>query len=265
MTNAAGPATVRVRVPSLDPDFDAVWSTLLDLAVVPGAVWSLVGGQMVLLHAIEHDRMPPVISTDGDALADVRAKQASLRLLSEWLVANGFTAIRAPGVRGQRTHRFEREGELGPVVIDLLAPEGLGQKADLTTIHPGRTIAVPGGSQALTRTEFVDVEHNGRVATLGRPNLLGAIIAKAAACALPRGNGDRHYRDLAFLLTLVDDVAPMADELAALRPTASDRRRLAGAADLLAPAHRWAWDLIPDDVERSYGRSVFERLLLPSR
>jgi hypothetical protein len=37
-----------------------------------------------------------------------------------------------------------------------------------------------------------------------RPSLLAAIVAKGAACGLP-GNTDRHFRDLALLLCLVED------------------------------------------------------------
>ena len=40
------------------PDFaghaDALWNALLDLGAVVSSEWVLVGGQMVLLHAIEH-------------------------------------------------------------------------------------------------------------------------------------------------------------------------------------------------------------------
>jgi len=44
------------------------------------------------------------------------------------------------------------------VIIDLLAPEGVGEHADLTTTAPGRTLQVPGGTQALSRTELVTVQ-----------------------------------------------------------------------------------------------------------
>ena len=38
---------------------------------------------------------------------------------------------------------------LPPLAIDVLAPEGVGARADLSTEAPGRTIEVPGGTQAL--------------------------------------------------------------------------------------------------------------------
>ncbi|MCE2421666.1 hypothetical protein I8742_25860, partial [Escherichia coli] len=42
-------------------------------------------------------------------------------------------------------HRYRRNR----VTIHVLAPEGLGERTDLTTTPPGRTLQVPGGTQAL--------------------------------------------------------------------------------------------------------------------
>ena len=90
------------------------------------------------------------------------------------------------------------------VSIDVLAPDGLGSRTDLTTTPPGRTIQVPGGTQALDRTELLPVRTLERTGLVPRPSLLGAVVAKAIAVGvddLP--NGQR--LDLAFLLGLVDD------------------------------------------------------------
>ena len=97
---------------------------------------------------------------------------------------------------------------------------------------------VPGGSQALGRTELVDVSHDGRVGVVPRPSLLAAIIAKAAAVQLP-GDSARHVRDLALLLCLVQDPFTMSEEL-----TAKDRKRLKLASALLGESHA-AWKLAP--------------------
>lgn len=217
---------------------------------------------MVLLHGLEHDRIPPVVSTDGDALADVRAHQRSLRVLADTLRTSGFAAVPARVGGGERLHRFERESTGGKVIIDVLAPEGLGPKTDLTTVPPGRTIEVPGGRQALNRSEPVRVRHLERSAAMLRPNLLGAIVGKATACRLPHGDTDRHYRDLAFLLSLVEDAAPLAAEVHSKKPGArKDRSRLAGAADLLDEQYAWAWALLADEADRAQGRDVFAQLL----
>ncbi|UMG92276.1 hypothetical protein [Nocardioides sp. TF02-7] len=81
--------------------------------------------------------------------------------------------------------------------------KGWGERADLTTTPPGRTIEVPGGTQALSRAEGITVVHAGRRGTIPRPILLAAIVGKAAATALP--GPERHYRDRALLCALVPD------------------------------------------------------------
>ena len=124
-------------------------------------------------------------------------------------------------------HRYVR----GHTVIDVLAPEGLGRRADLTTTPPVRTIQVPGGTQALARTELLPVECAGAHGHVPRPSLLGAIICKAAAVPVHR---DRQIQlgDLALLLSLAADPLALAPEL-----THKDRVRLRAAAEITAPDH----------------------------
>src|SRR6267154_1243407 len=57
----------------------------------------------------------------------------------------------------------------GDVLVDV--------RADLTTSPPGRTIQVPSGTQALHRSEYVQVQVEGRIGRIPRPSLLAAIIA----------------------------------------------------------------------------------------
>jgi hypothetical protein len=61
-----------ITLPPLGSAVDALWEVLLDLSELP-IRWTLIGGQMVLLHALEHGQVPPQISQDGDIVADVRA------------------------------------------------------------------------------------------------------------------------------------------------------------------------------------------------
>ena len=64
------------------PDFaghaDALWNALLDLEEAVSSDWVLVGGQMVLLHAIEHGAAWPRVSMDLDVIVNARVK-ASVR------------------------------------------------------------------------------------------------------------------------------------------------------------------------------------------
>jgi type IV secretory pathway TrbD component len=66
--------------------------------------------------------------------------------------------------------------------MDVLAPDNVGPRANLTTTPPGRTVEVPGGTQALHRVEEVEVVlAGGSRGLVPRPDLLGAIVIKAGA------------------------------------------------------------------------------------
>jgi hypothetical protein len=98
----------RLVLPPLAAPVDLLWHLLLDLQEMLTVKWTVIGGQMVLLHALEHGRLPPQISQDGDVITDVRADPGALGSLTEALRSLGFVSagITADG----RSHRFEREG-----------------------------------------------------------------------------------------------------------------------------------------------------------
>ena len=138
------------------------------------------------------------------------------------------------------------------VGIDVLAPEGLGPRADLTTTPPGRTLEVPGGSQALSRTQFVPVRFQHSTGYVPRPSLLGAIICKAVAVDvddLP--NAKR--ADLALLLSLVEAPLLLANEL-----TSKDKARLRRRIEMSNPEHPAWHTLNTDNADR--GRAAYRLL-----
>jgi hypothetical protein len=86
----------------------------------------------------------------------------------------------------------------------------------------------------LHRAEEVVVRFAGRLATIHRPSLLGAIIAKS--CAVDVDDAPANQRiDLALLLTMVEDPFELATQL-----TPNDRQRLRKRRELLDPTHD-AW------------------------
>lgn len=230
--------TTLIELPALPAPINELWHVLLDLEERLTAPWSVIGGQMVLLHALEHGHVPPQISQDGDVIADIRADPTAITVIVAQLEEMGFAldGISADGL----AHRYKRDAEPRPVVIDVLAPEGMGARANLLTSPPGRTVEVPGGTQALDRTELVTIVHEGRQGSLPRPTLLAAIVGKAAATGLP--GPERHYRDLALLLCLIEDPFVLVDQL-----TRKDRQRLRMAQKLLDGAHP-AWALAPSEI-----------------
>jgi hypothetical protein len=242
--------TTLIELPPIPAPINELWHVLMDLQERLTAAWSLIGGQMVFLHALEHGHVPPQISQDGDVIADIRADPQAITALVKQLEEMGF-ALDEPSVDGL-AHRYKRDAEPRPVVIDVLAPDGLGERASLLTSPPGRTVEVAGGTQALGRTEVVTVVHEGRRGRLPRPTLLAAIIAKAAATGLP--NPERHHRDLALLLCLIEDPFALVDPL-----TRKDRQRLRMARELLDDAHR-AWALAPPEI-RNNGQISYRVLM----
>lgn len=227
-----------VELKQLDPQSLAIWRMLMELSARQPDGWTLVGAQMVALLGFERGRLRPRSSFDADVVVDTRTVRGGIRQLGLALRELGFElAGIGPGGVG---HRFKR----GDDVIDLLAPDGVGARADLTTVPPAHTVQVPGGSQALARTEFVEVSLEGVAAKIPRPNLLGAILLKARAVEVD-DSPDHQRQDLAFLLSLVEDPRTLARDL-----KASERRWLRRRRDLLDQGNR-AWRLI-DNPEEGY-------------
>jgi hypothetical protein len=95
--------------------------------------------------------------------------------------------------------------------VELLGPDGL--KTPPRSLGKHETIEVPGGSQALKRTEKVAIAiDGGSPSSIRRPTLLGAILLKARALKVHERTEDQR-QDLILLLSFVEDPRSMANEL----------------------------------------------------
>jgi hypothetical protein len=132
-------------------------------------------------------------------------------------------------------YRYERDG----LIVDVLAPDGIKPPPRL---RAGVTaVGVPGGTQALERSEAVTVRVGEHAFELRRPTLLGAILIKARSVTVHTDPASQR-EDMLRLLSLVDDPRALA---AGLR--ASERKWLRQAEsrlDFLAPS------LLEADVQR---------------
>ncbi|MBT8211750.1 MAG: hypothetical protein KJN71_01260 [Acidimicrobiia bacterium] len=232
-----------VDLPTLPGHDDALWATLVELTELRPGEWTLVGGQMVFLHAMEHGATPPRVSTDLDVLVNARLVTGGVRAFVVGLEGIGFE-LEGATPEGL-AHRYRR----GSVTIDVLAPEGLGPRTDLTTTPPGHTLQVPGGTQALDRTELVPVRVGDKTGLVPRPSLLGAIVGKAVAVGVD-DVPDAQRQDLALLLSLVDDPLEMASHL-----SAKDVQRLRARAEFADPDLA-AWRTLEEDPA-ARGRAAF--------
>jgi hypothetical protein len=195
---------------------EAAWHGLLDLYDRHPGGWTLIGGQLVHLHCAERGFSPQRPTDDADAVVNARQPDL-LGAVTSALIELGFAAdgVSAEGIQ----HRWKRDKAL----IDVLVPEGMGERATAKRSASGfPTLATPGGTQALNRSEVVEVQLGERTGHVVRPNLIGTMVLKAAARTETTGAGrDRHCYDFATLVAMLG-AADLRD--ADLQRT--DRKRL---------------------------------------
>jgi hypothetical protein len=127
------------------PAAEQGWRLLFDLAEEEPEHWCLLGGQMMYLLAAEAGRSLPRPTSDMDVVVDLRARTRSTEWLAGWLTKRRFELDKSAFNRDQIGHRFVRDADPGPgrIIFDILAPEGLSEKARLFTVHPFRTVQAP--------------------------------------------------------------------------------------------------------------------------
>lgn len=193
---------------------NASWHALMDLYESHSQGWTLVGGQLVHLHCAERDHSPTRPTNDADAVLDVRADPQVHASFTKTLMALGFSCqTSGEGLQ----HRWIN----GDAQIDVLLPDGVGERSSSRPgAGGGPTLTTPGGSQALNRSEAVAVTVDGRQGHVLRPNLVGALVMKAAAHSVGT-DSRRHRLDFLVLATIL-----AASDFRNDPAGASDRRRL---------------------------------------
>lgn len=206
-----------IVLPAMSDAQAASWHGLMEVYEHLPTGWTMIGGQMVHLHCAERGSFPPRPTDDIDAVIDVRAEPLMLNRFTETLTTIGFTA---DGISGDGLqHRWRR----GKAQLDVLLPDGIGERAaSRTGVTGSPTLPTPGGTQALHRSEPVEITVEGRVGSVLRPTLVGALIAKAAAHTSPGDSArQRHRYDFATLASLIAATDFRTETL-----RAKDRRRL---------------------------------------
>jgi hypothetical protein len=201
--------------------------------------WALVGGLMTQTHALLAGVTPQRTTEDVDLLVDVLTRRSSVAAVVTGLESAGFEPVE-PGWPESPFHRLRR----GDDVIDLLVADHLPKRISPSVVNRP-VMAIAGGAQARKRLMDVVVVVDKRPRTFRVPDLLGALILKAAAATMDSREAERHLHDAALLAALIKD---HAGERARLH--GSDRRRLAAlAARLTDPAHP-AWLALGDNLAR---------------
>jgi hypothetical protein len=185
---------------------------------------------MVQLHSFEQGGgSRPTI--DIDVLGDSRRRPAMTERISEVLAEHGAEMERPPVTDEKLGYKFEVDGE----IVEVLGSEGV--RSDPKTIGKYTTFQVPGGTQALARTETVLVSLDGASAVkLRRPSLLGAILIKARVVAKQRDKFESDRQDLIRLLTFVDDPRGLADDEGLKKSERKWLRQIENLLDFADPA-----------------------------
>jgi hypothetical protein len=188
-----------VVLPAMNEPQKQSWHALMDLYERINSDWTLIGGQLVHLHCAERGVSPTRPTNDVDTVVNIRASQTMLATFTGALKDMGFV----PDTSGDGIqHRWRRDS----AQIDVLIPEGSGARAAARTGAGGApTIAAPGTTQALNRSEPVSVLAEGRTGTVLRPDLVGALIGKAAARieVAADWSSTRHCTDFVVLASVV--------------------------------------------------------------
>lgn len=226
-------------MPAMTAQQHRLWDLVLTLAErLEPTQWSLVGGQMVALHALSAGVAWPRVTRDIDVLANMEVLQSNLQACAAVL---GDLGLKVHLDHSGHAYRFS-DAEVdaaGSLVVDLLAPDHRKRLSALWTVK-GRTIQIDGGTQALRRVGLIDVRlDGGRTGHVPVPSLHGAIVLKAAAWAADSRDRGRHAQDVALLVRLIDDPAELVAGFAG-----SDRKRLLRLRSVLDSPAAQEWLLL---------------------
>lgn len=226
-------------MPAMGRGQEAAWHALLDLYEIHSTDWTLIGGQLVHLHCAERGATPQRPTDDADMVVNARPVEV-LGNVTSILLDMDFVPSR-PSADGIQ-HRWQK----GPALIDVLVPDGMGERAaHRKSVSGFRTIAAPGGTQALDRSQVVDVQVGARVGRLPRPSLIAALILKAKArINTSDSHRERHCDDFAVLASLL-----AAADMKGLDLSRGERKSLRAMIELTRANPR-AMSLVPDVADR---------------
>lgn len=247
------------------------WPNVAELArVLPVDQWTLIGGLMTQMHAINRgvDAVRP--TNDIDIVLHIEKTRGVPNATADALERIGYKIKENIDPRNNVSHRFTR----GIEHIDVIASSDTSQRADglpssdtvdvVVADHAAPSVTeqmrnrdmvkIEGGTQALRRTAnyVLEFEESERFA-ISVPRPFGALILKAAAYRTDARDRDRHLQDAAVLLACIDDPDAERDGF-----TGSDRSRLLTLQRELVDENP-AWLLMPEADARR-GQAVLRVL-----
>lgn len=215
------------------------WPNVAEIEdALPHTSWTLVGGLMTQLHTIDRglDAVRP--TNDVDIVLHLETTRGVAASTAHALEGLGYRMLTSIDPRERTAHRFVRGAETidlvtsGSDVVDVLVADHAAPRV-AETLRGRELVAIEGGTQALRRTANMSLTIlDGRTTTVSVPNVLGALVLKAAAFLTDSRSPERHLQDAAALLCCLLDPFAAREQFAG-----SDGRRIR------ALAHR-----LPDDA-----------------
>ncbi|MCI8425742.1 MAG: nucleotidyl transferase AbiEii/AbiGii toxin family protein [Adlercreutzia sp.] len=226
------------------------WDTVCEIAeAIDPEGWVLVGGLMVQAHAMLAGRLSRA-SKDVDLLVNVMTPGTRAASVVRRLEELGFMK-QEPMLKGSPFHRMLRDDR----VVDILVADHLpSRKRESSRVNRWPLMAIPGGAQAIGRRMPIALTYGNKHLRLYVPDLLGALVLKAAAYRADRRDRGRHLDDIALLSSLITDVRSMRESLAG-----SDAKRLRSAYAVLQDPNEASW-LILEPSEREAGHDALRIL-----
>lgn len=194
--------TIEVELRYSTPQAVESWRGMLALSAAIGHQgWAVVGGQMTVLHASERGFTLPRVTDDGDIAVAVSAYPRRLREVTQALHDIGFRVDNDRGSIPFAETKDETRYVKGAARIDVLVPKGLRPTSNaIRTARGGKVLASHGVQRALERSEEITVRVESVTGIVLRPDLPGAIAAKAAAYQQESGSERRrHLLDIIML------------------------------------------------------------------
>ena len=190
----------------------APWPNVAEIeAVLPHDKWTLVGGLMTQLHAINAGIGVVRPTNDVDIVLHVETTRGVASETATALESLGYELAPPLDPRTGTAHRFRRGATTVDLVtsagdvVDVLVADHAAPRAR-QKLRGRDMVAIDGGTQALRRTLNAKLQiRDGSTTTLSVPNPLGAIILKAAAYQTDTRDRERHLQDAAALLCCVED------------------------------------------------------------
>jgi len=241
-----------IEVPSPAGGWGAPWPNVAEIeAVLPHDKWTLVGGLMTQLHAINAGIGVVRPTNDVDIVLHVETTRRVASEAASALESLGYELAPPLDPRAGTAHRFRRGAATVDLVnsagdvVDVLVADHAAPRAR-QTLRGRDMVGIEGGTQALRRTINARLQiRDGSTTTVSVPNSLGALILKAAAYQTDTRDRERHLQDAAVLLCCVEDPYTEREQFAG-----SDRQRLAALRRAL-PDNAREWNLLNADQRRN--------------